>query len=66
MTKQNTYRPYTDIHVGVRPICLLLGHVLVPARSVEWYRGGLVFKAHRLLYHSTPGSRVNDKKKKSY
>ena len=26
------------------------------------YRGGLVFKAHRLLYHSTLGSRVIKKK----
>ena len=29
------------------------------------FRGGLVFKAHRLLYHSTLGSRVIKKKKKS-
>ena len=28
------------------------------------FRGGLVFKAHRLLYHSTLGSRVTKKKKK--
>ena len=28
----------------------------------EW-RGGLVFKAHRLLYHSTLGSRVIKKKR---
>ena len=27
------------------------------------FRGGLVFKAHRLLYHSTLGSRVIKKKK---
>ena len=25
--------------------------------------GGLVFKAHRLLYHPTPGLRINFKKK---
>jgi hypothetical protein len=31
---------------------------------VERFRGGLVFKAHRLLYHSTLGSRVIKKKKK--
>ena len=31
---------------------------------MERFRGGLVFKAHRLLYHSTPGSRVIKKKKK--
>jgi len=28
------------------------------------FRGGLVFKAHRLVYHSTLGSRVIKKKKK--
>ena len=27
------------------------------------FRGGLVFEAHRLLYHSTLGSRVIQKKK---
>jgi len=27
-------------------------------RTVKWFRGGLVFQAHRLLYHSTLGSRV--------
>jgi len=32
--------------------------------NVERFRGGLVFKAHRLLYHSTLGSRVLKKKKK--
>ena len=29
---------------------------------VEQFRGGLVRKAHRRLYHSTPGSRVIEKK----
>jgi len=33
-------------------------------RNVTRFRGGLVFKAHRLLYHSTLGSRVIKKKKK--
>ena len=28
------------------------------------FRGGLVFKAHRLVYHSTRGSRAKTKKKK--
>jgi hypothetical protein len=34
--------------------------------NVERFRGGLVFKVHRLLCHSTPGPRVikNNKKKK--
>ena len=30
------------------------------------FAGGLVFKAHRLVYHSTLGSRVIKKKKKVY
>ena len=30
------------------------------------FRGGLVFKAHRLVYHSTLGSRVIKKKKNKY
>jgi len=30
---------------------------------VKRFRGGLVFKAHRLLYHSTLGLRVIKKKK---
>ena len=30
------------------------------------FRGGLVFKAHRLLYHSTLGLRVIKKKKKRF
>jgi hypothetical protein len=31
---------------------------------VQRFRGGLVFKAHRLFCHSTLGSRVTQKKKK--
>jgi len=31
---------------------------------VQRFRGGLVFKAHSLLYHSTLGLRVIKKKKK--
>ena len=33
-------------------------------RNVKRFRGGLVFKAHRLVYHSTLGLRVIKKKKK--
>ena len=33
-------------------------------RVVNRFQGGLVFQAHRLLYHSTLGSRVIKKKKK--
>ena len=32
--------------------------------NVKRFRGGLVFKAHRLVYHSTLGLRVITKKKK--
>ena len=35
-----------------------------PLSKVRRFRGGLVFKAHRLLYHSTLGSREIKKKKK--
>ena len=31
---------------------------------MKWFRGGLAFKAHRLLYHSTLGLRVIKKKMK--
>jgi hypothetical protein len=33
------------------------------ARNMKWFRGGLVFQAHRLVFHSTLGSRVIEKKK---
>ena len=33
-------------------------------RNVKRFQGGLVFKAHRLLYHSTLGLRVIKKKNK--
>ena len=32
--------------------------------KLAWFRGGLVFEAHRWLYHSTLGSRVIKKKRK--
>ena len=32
-------------------------------RNVQRCRGGLVFKAHRLVYHSTLGLRLIEKKK---
>jgi len=35
-------------------------------RNVQRFRGGLVFKAHRRLYHSTLGLRVIKKKKFAY
>jgi len=32
-------------------------------RNVQWFRGGLLFEAHRLVHHSTLGLRVIKKKK---
>ena len=32
-------------------------------RNVQWFRGGLVFKAHRLVYHPPLGLRVIKKKR---
>jgi len=40
------------------------GHPINYHRNVQRFRGGLVFKAHRLLYHSTLGLRAIKKKKK--
>ena len=34
-------------------------------RNVKRFRGGLVFKAHRLVYHSTKGLRVIKQKRRS-
>ena len=31
--------------------------------DVQWFQGGLVFQAHRAVYHSTLGSRAIKKKK---
>jgi len=41
------------------------GHRVVGERVWigRWYRGGLVFEAHRLVYHSTLGLRVSKKKR---
>ena len=36
----------------------------VLSRNMKRFQGGLVFKAQRLWYHSTLGSRVTKKKKK--
>ena len=41
----------------------MLGVEQLLKKNVERFRGGLVFKAHRLLYHSTLGLRVTKKKK---
>ena len=39
-------------------------HLAVGTPPVKRFRGGLVFKAHRLVYHPNLGSRVIKKKKK--
>jgi hypothetical protein len=31
-------------------------------RNMQWLQGGLVFMGHRLLYNSTPGSRLIKKR----
>ena len=41
----------------------LLGARVVVPRELR-FRGGLVFKAHRLLYHSTLGLRIINKNKR--
>ena len=47
------------------PVCHTLGCSILELlyRNVQRFRGGLVFKAHRLLYHSTLGLRVIKKKR---
>ena len=47
----------------VRVGCVVLGVCSVRCR-VQGLRDGLVFEAHRLLYHSTLGLRVIKKQKK--
>ena len=42
---------------------MCLRYLLLLRRNVKRFRGGLVFKAHRLLHHSTRGLRVRKKKK---
>ena len=56
---------------GMRGMCsaapippLIRGADQLLRRNVHRFRGGLVFKAHRRVYHSTLGSRVIKKKKK--
>ena len=44
--------------------CSVLNLRTTTDRNVKRFRGGLVFKAHRLLYHSTLGLEVIKKKKK--
>ena len=52
-----------DKHIGERRT--VGPRIRVLHRNVQRFRGGLVFKAHRLLYRSTLGLRVIKKKKGS-
>ena len=47
---------------GLEAVCSVVR--LVPEENVKRFRGGPVFKAHRLLHHSTLGVRVIEKKKR--
>ena len=59
MKKKTLRRPHTlEVHLRRAPVTQLL------YINVQWFRGGLVCKAHRLLYHSTLGLRAIKKKKK--
>jgi len=55
--------------MGVLASAVKLAAIHAGRRSLQFraegvgFRGGLVFKAHRLLYHSTLGLRVIKKKK---
>ena len=50
--------------LGIAPLGRHVPASLFIVRNVNRFRGGLVFKAHGLLYHSTLGLRVIMKKKK--
>jgi len=52
----------TELENGGLPRVLCAGG---DGRNVKRFRGGLVFKAHRLLYYSTLGSRVIKKGRRS-
>ena len=47
------------------PIGIIFNFRTTTSQNVERFPGGLVFEAHRLLYHSTLGLRVIKQKKKT-
>ena len=49
--------------VGRFDLSVRVGGADIVRRNVQRLRGGLVFKAHRLLYHSNLGLRVIKKKR---
>ena len=74
--KSNHFNTYAEIRqimgltctvVGIKKVCLPMRYFpyvseQLLSRSVERFRGGLVFKAHGLLFHTTLGSTVITKK----
>jgi len=54
--------PLRILRLPVSNACTIQEQLL--DRNVEWFRGELVFKAHRFLYHSTLGLRVIKKRRR--
>ena len=52
--------PFKHFTVQVVPSPLGSGHGFsaTGGQTLQWLRGGLVFEAHKLLYHSAYGSRT--------
>ena len=69
-TRTLNSKPENRIHIpGVKSVPRIIPdpttRFQLLRRNVKWFRDGLVFEAHRLLYHSVLGSRVMMMKKKS-
>ena len=67
MRKKNLYLVNSAVdfvYVGVDLIWRFTNYMELTESRRELFRGWLVFKAHRLLYSSTLGSRAMKKKKK--
>jgi len=59
-------RPYSGLGFQVKFLKIFeLFPLFSRAACANTFRGGLVFKAHRLVYHSTLGSKEIKKKKKT-
>ena len=56
----------TPLESACDAIDRLKHHSQVPLPNVQRFRGGLVFEADRLLYHSTLGSRVIKKRRRGF
>jgi len=65
VSKEESHKPRKYNHLGLVDLrTRQTPGQWLQRRNVQRFRGGLVFKAHRLLYHSTLGLRVIKKKKK--